>query len=96
MLFDTIKNGIKLKFDSPVSNFNLVIFGKFGMICSTKELTRRVFKMSRKFKKIKKIEKPQKRNNNLSYSEFKTLVEGFSDDEISRFCDLLSNLQRKP
>ena len=47
-------------------------------------------------KKIKKIKKPEKRNNNLSYSEFKDLLSGLSDEEINRFCDLLSNLQQKP
>ena len=43
--------------------------------------------------KIKKSKELEKRNNALSYSEFKTLMEGLTDDEINRFCDLISSLQ---
>lgn len=47
-----------------------------------------------KFKKPLKIKETKKRNNSLTYAEFKEMVSGFSDEEINRFCDLLSNLQQ--
>ena len=96
VLFYTIKNGIKLSFDFPVSNFNLAVFGKFGMICLTKQLARRVLKMSKKMKKIKDPKKDKKRNNSLTFSELKEMVKGFSDDEFNDFHDLLLSRQHKP
>ena len=52
--------------------------------------------MSKKMKKLKDPKKDKKRNNTLSYQEFKILMTGLSDDEINLFCDLLSNPQQKP
>ena len=52
--------------------------------------------MYKKSKKSQKNKKPEKRNNTLSYLEFKTLMSGLTDDEINRFCDLLSNPQQTP
>lgn len=48
-----------------------------------------------KFKKPMKIKETKKRNNSLTYIEFKEITEGFSDEEINRFCDLLLNLRQK-
>ena len=49
-----------------------------------------------KNKKTKNIEPIKNRNNALSYSQFKDLVNGFTDEEINRFYDLLASLQQKP
>ena len=52
--------------------------------------------MSKKMNKLKDPKKDKKRNNTLTYQEFKTLITGLNDDEINLFCDLLSNPQQKP
>jgi hypothetical protein len=51
--------------------------------------------MNKKMKKLKDPKKAKKRNNSLSYQEFKILMTGLSDDEINLCCDLLSNPQQK-
>lgn len=41
--------------------------------------------------------KPEnKRNNSLSYSDFKTLIAELNENEINRLFDLLLTLQQKP
>lgn len=46
-------------------------------------------------KKIKSPKKPNKRNNKMTYSDFKKLLAGLTDEEINQVCDWLSNQQQK-
>jgi hypothetical protein len=52
--------------------------------------------MSKKMKKLRDPKKDKKRNNSLTFPEFKEMVSGLSDEEINDFHDLLLSLQHKP
>jgi hypothetical protein len=53
-------------------------------------------KKTEKTNKIKKIKKTEKNNNPISYREFKELLSGLTDEELTQVCDWLSSRQRMP
>ena len=52
--------------------------------------------MYKKFKKTKKPSKTINKNNKISFEEFKSIVSGLTDEELSLVGDWLSNRQQKP
>ena len=51
--------------------------------------------MYKKFKKLKKPNDTNNRKNKLSLEEFKNIVSGLTDEELSLVGDWLSNQQQK-
>ncbi len=47
-------------------------------------------------KKIKKIVKPSKRNNNMSYQNFRELLSDLTDEELDQVSDWLLDPQQRP
>ena len=47
-------------------------------------------------KKIKKVKKPEKRNNVLSYSEFAIIMDGLTEEEIEKVSGWLLDPPRTP
>lgn len=48
------------------------------------------------YTKVKKQKSPKKSTNNITFNEFKEMIEGFTDDEFNLVYDWLSTLRKKP
>ena len=48
------------------------------------------------YTKVKKTKKPTKATNDITFNEFKEMIDGFTDDEFNLVYDWLSTLRKMP